>query len=322
MHPFHVLALSGGGYRGLYAATILAELETKLGYPLGRRFDLICGTSVGGILALGLALEIPANKLQQLFLANGDRIFRRRWLWGGLFLLARHPNAGLKTVLEEIFGDATLGELQHRVLIPAVNYSTGLAQMFKTPHHPRLETDHAMRLVDVAMATSAAPTYLPIYGLPQGKFVDGGLIANSPGLLGLHEAVHFLDAAPGQIRLTRIGTMSQGRTICGNSWLDRGFLLWRSKLFDLTISAQESVADAMLRHSLGDRYFVIDDHIDPDQAKDVAKLDQVSRRATDTLVTRGLQRAKCTLGDPKFTPFREHMAQPTIFHHGPRKAAA
>jgi hypothetical protein len=322
MHPFHVLALSGGGYRGLYTATILAELEAKLGGPLARRFDLICGTSVGGILAMGLALEIPARKLQELFLVNGGRIFRRRWLGGGLFLLARHPNAGLKAVIGDIFDEATLGQLQHRVLIPTVNYSTGLAQMFKTSHHPTFETDHEMRLVDVAMATSAAPTYLPIYGLPQGKFVDGGLIANSPGLLGLHEAVHFIGADPEQIRLTRIGTMSQGRTIRGDSWLDRGFLMWRSKLFDLTISAQESVADAMLRHSLGDRYFVIDDNIDPDQAKDVAKLDKVSRRATDTLVTRGLQRAKCALGDTKFTPFREHMAEPAIFHHGPRKAAA
>lgn len=64
--PLHVLALSGGGYRGLYTATVLAELEQVLGRPIAQHFDLICGTSAGGMLALGLANEIPASELKDL----------------------------------------------------------------------------------------------------------------------------------------------------------------------------------------------------------------------------------------------------------------
>ena len=69
---YHVLALSGGGYRGLYTATVLAELETVLGRPIASHFDLICGTSAGGMLALGLAAEIPAIELKALFEERGQ----------------------------------------------------------------------------------------------------------------------------------------------------------------------------------------------------------------------------------------------------------
>ena len=87
---YHVLALSGGGYRGLYTATVLAELEAVLGRPIASHFDLICGTSAGGMLALGLAAEIPAIELKALFEGQGSRIFGCRslarrllgfWLW-------------------------------------------------------------------------------------------------------------------------------------------------------------------------------------------------------------------------------------------------
>ena len=72
---YHVLALSGGGYRGLYTATVLSELEAVLGRPIASHFDLICGTSAGGMLALGLAADIPAVELKALFEENGNRIF-------------------------------------------------------------------------------------------------------------------------------------------------------------------------------------------------------------------------------------------------------
>ena len=158
---YHVLALSGG-YRGLYTATVLAELEAVLGRPIASHFDLICGTSAGGMLALGLAAEIPASELKALFEDEGSRIFgcrslSRRLL--GFWLTAKHDSAGLREVLTERFQGTTVGDLKHRVLVPAVNYSTGRGQFFKTPHHPSFEFDHRMKIVDVALATAAAPVY-------------------------------------------------------------------------------------------------------------------------------------------------------------------
>lgn len=320
---YHVLALSGGGFRGLYTATILAELESVLGRPIASHFDLICGTSAGGMLALGLAAEIPANELKALFEENGNRIFGCRSLSRrilGFWLTAKHDSTGLREVLTERFQGATIGDLKHRVLVPAVNYSTGRGQFFKTPHHPSFELDHSMKVVDVALATAAAPVYFPLERNSRGVFADGGLVGNAPGLFGLHEVKTFL--APNQdvlIRVLAIGTMTIGATVRGGASLDRGFGKWRGGLFDLVISAQESSVDYMLRQALGNNYFQIDDKATPDQSKDVKALDRVSVGATNTLKDRGKHAAQRALGHPLFYPFRMHQAHAPIFYHGPNK---
>lgn len=324
---YHVLALSGGGYRALYSATILADLEAALGgTPLARKFDLICGTSAGGLLALGLANEIPAIRLQETFEKDGSKIFGRRSLWRralGFWLRAKHSNDGLRKVLDELFGDKIIGDLKHRVLIPAVNYSTGQGQFFKTPHHPTFELDYKMRIVDAAMATAAAPVYFPLVRNSRGVFVDGGLVGNSPGLFGLHEIQTFIadKTKPFRIRVLSIGTMTIGATIRGDSNLDQGILRWKGGLFDLVISAQESSVNYMLKHMLNDDYFKIDDQVTPDQSIDVKALDVVSAASTNTLRDRGKSAAQRTLGDLKFAPFRSHLPSIAHFYHGKHKNA-
>jgi len=320
---YHVLALSGGGYRSLYTATVLSELESALGQPIASHFDLICGTSAGGMLALGLAANIPAVELKALFEEEGNRIFGCRSLMRrmfGFWLTAKHASTGLRDVLNERFQDMTIGDLKHRVLIPTVNYSTGRGQFFKTPHHPSFELDHRMKLVDIALATAAAPVYFPLSRNERGVFADGGLVGNAPGLFGLHEVKTFL--APNQqvkVRVLAIGTMTIGSTVRGGANLDRGFGKWRGSLFDLVISAQESSVDYMLRQSLGENYYQIDDKATPDQSKDVKSLDYVSVGSTNTLKDRGVHAAQRALGDPLFKPFRAHQASAATFYHGTNK---
>lgn len=320
---YHVLALSGGGYRGLYTATVLSELEAALGRPIASHFDLICGTSAGGMLALGLAAEIPASELKALFVEKGNRIFGCRTLLRrllGFHLTAKHSADGLEAVLTERFQAKTVGDLKHRVLVPAVNYSTGRGQFFKTPHHPTFELDHRMTLVDVALATAAAPVYFPLSRNDRGVFADGGLVGNAPGLFGLHEVRTFLESGQqAKIRVLAIGTMTIGATVRGAASLDRGYLKWRGSLFDLVISAQESSVDYMLRQSLGDDYLPIDDKVTPEQSRDVDALDRVSVGSMNTLRDRGTHAAQRTLGDVKFVPFRNHTAKPATFFHGPNK---
>lgn len=320
---YHVLALSGGGYRSLYTATVLAELEAVLGHPIASHFDLICGTSAGGMLALGLAADIPAQELKLLLENEGSRIFgcrnlRRRLL--GFWLTAKHDSTGLRKVLTDRFKDSVIGDLKHRVLIPTVNYSTGRGQFFKTPHHPSFEIDHRMKIVDVALATAAAPVYFPLARNDSGVFADGGLVGNAPGLFGLHEVQTYIaKGREARIRVLSIGTMTIGATVRGGDNLDRGFGKWRGGLFDLVISAQESSVDYMLRQSLGSNYYQIDDQVTPDQSRDVKALDQVSIGATNTLKDRGKHAAQRALGNPLFQPFREHQAIAPTFYHGPNK---
>lgn len=320
---YHVLALSGGGYRGLYTASILAALEENLGRPIASHFDLICGTSAGGMLALGLASEIPAQELKAMFENEGKRIFGERSILRkllGFWFTAKHDSLGLRSVLTDRFQDSTIGDLKHRVLIPAVNYSTGRGQFFKTPHHPSFELDHRMKIVDVAMATAAAPVYFPLARNNRGVFADGGLVGNAPGLFGLHEINTFLEPnRKVRVRVLAIGTMTVGATVRGGASLDQGFGRWRGGLFDLVISAQESSVDYMLRQLLRDDYYHIDDQVTPDQSRDVKSLDSVTIGATNTLRDRGNHAAQRTLGDPTFNPFREHIAASPTFYHGPNQ---
>ncbi len=323
--PFHVLALSGGGFRGLYTATVLKHLEERLGMPLAKRFDLICGTSAGGLLALGLAAEIPTIQLQAMFEHHGNRIFGQptalRRLLRPIFKAKYSPD-GLKAVLTENFGELTLGDLKHRVLIPTVNYSKGNGQFFKTPHSPRFFMDYKHKLVDIGLATAAAPTYFPMHTIgEEGVFADGGLVGNSPGFFGLHEAHHALGVPRGQgnVRVLAIGTMTLGATKSGGSGLDWGIKQWGARIFDLVISSQEHSVDAMLSHLLGEDYVRIDDPATPDQSKDIASLDVVSPAAIEVLKSRGTQAARRAFGDNALTPFLNHTAAAPVFFHGPNK---
>jgi uncharacterized protein len=322
---FQILSLSGGGYRGLYTATILADLEQSIGRPLARCFDLIAGTSVGGILALGLALEIPASRLAGLFADHGTEIFRRqRSLFG--FLKAKYGSIHLQNLLAqpEIFGTRLLGSSRHRVVVPAINYSSGLPVVFKTAHHPTLVTDHARLVTDIALATSAAPFYFRRHWLEHNQYVDGGLFANAPGLVALHEAEQFLSTDKEEVYLLSIGTMTSRFTVNPQRSVDGGILDWgrgsplkaAQRLFGITISVQESLTDSILQHRLKQaRYVKLDDVLTPDRA-DAVRLDKIDAAAREVLIGSGKERAKHALGDPRVIAILDHVAPSAGFYHG------
>ena len=143
-NEFRILALSGGGYLGLYTAIVLAQIEQRLGEPLGRRFDLIAGTSVGGILAMAVAFELPLSVIVDLFKNRGEQVFSGRGLPSGtvtrLLDLTRsvtgpkYDGQVLRDELQRHFGDATLADARHALVIPAVDVTRSVTKVFKTPH--------------------------------------------------------------------------------------------------------------------------------------------------------------------------------------------
>jgi patatin-like phospholipase/acyl hydrolase len=170
---FQILSLSGGGYLGLYTIAVLEKLEEQTERPVASHFDLIAGTSIGGILALALAAEIPAKQIRIAFENNGAKIFSSRAApktkFGEFFDFFRsirsskYDSGPLRDTITEILGkDTLLGDLRHPVIVPSVNLTKGKPQVFKTDHHPDFRIDHSRSAIDVALATSAAPTYFPI----------------------------------------------------------------------------------------------------------------------------------------------------------------
>lgn len=268
--PFRILALAGGGYLGLYTASVLAKLEARAGRPLGHCFDLIAGTSVGGILALGLAYEIPVEKIRRLFVERGPRIFSARPLATGsigrLVDLTRsvwgpkYSGTALRKALAEHLGDLTLGQARHALVVPALDVERCMTKIFKTPHGERSRGDEAVRAVDVAMATCAAPSYFPAVRVGERLYADGGIFAVAPDLVALHEAEQFLGIDVRDVAMLSIGTATLGYAPVEPIAPDDGAIAWLSegRLVLTMVSVQQQHVQAMAMDRLGDRHVHLD----------------------------------------------------------------
>lgn len=242
---FRILSLDGGGIKGAFTASVLAQLEEDTQCAAVEHFDLITGTSTGGIIAIGLGLGIPARDILTFYRTRGPDIFPGTSLVGRiggslrqLFRL-KHSHAVLREELVNIFGTRRFGESRCRLLIPTYDAIGGRIFLMKTAHHERFRYDIDAPAVDVALATSAAPTYFAAAPFPthQGaSYVDGGVWANCPALAGVVEAVSFLQAPLQEIDLLSIGTTTQPFNIAQHR--DSGIAEWNAGLIELLFEAQ------------------------------------------------------------------------------------
>jgi len=323
---FQILCLSGGGYLGLYSVAVLAAIEEETGRPIAESFDLIAGTSVGGIVALGLAAGASAADILRAFLSGGDNIFSDRPPPGAimekiqLLMSARHAKfrqEPLRKTIEAIVGnDRIIGSLGKRVMIPAVNLSKGQPQVFKTAHHPSFKRDWRLPIVDVALATSAAPTYFPIHRIGGEMFADGGLYANSPDQLAVHEAEYFLEQKLADIRVLSIGTTSANFSFSNAVGHDLGWMGWMSeqRLTSAMIASQQLNIDYVMRHRLGPSYVRIDRVQSKEQERQLS-LDVASPAAKSDLLALAEASAREHLPHPDLEAILAHKAPPATFHN-------
>jgi patatin-like phospholipase/acyl hydrolase len=317
---FRILALSGGGYRGLFTATILEGLEKEARRPLAQCFDLICGTSIGGIVALALAHEVPMTDLVSLFETRGDDIFSKRLnkqLWRALTGRSLYDGKALQAAVRDLFQDATVGDLRHRVIIPAINYTKGEGQMFKTPHHPTFKTDWQYRIADVALATSAAPIFLPLYSFNRWRFIDGGLYGNAPSMFGVHEAESFLDQDIKNVYVLAVGTAASRPSDDIKKRGDWGPQKFR-EVIEVSMAAQEGSVGRIMQHRLKQRLFTIDRNLTDHQARNVG-LDLTDKAARETLTGAALIALQEAVGKPELNGFMTHQPEPAKFYYGPNK---
>jgi uncharacterized protein len=323
--PFQILSLNGGGYLGLYTITVLSELERRVKRPIVSCFDLLVGTSIGGIIALGLAADKSTCQIKAAFEQNGASIFssRRapRTRFGEVvdffrsFGSAKYRSEPLRRTIIQILGEDTLiGDLKHPVVVPAVNLTRGKPQMFKTDHHPDFQTDHLRKVVDVALAASAAPTYFPVATIGDEMFVDGGLFANSPDLVALHEAEYFFHTKLEDIFILSIGTTTSRFSFSHARGLDLGTLGWARSFAQVLLSAQQLDVDYILRHKLGERYLRVDAEQSKEQERDLG-LDVATEAAQRTI--RGLAQATVqdVLNNSMLNQILSRKADAPVFYH-------
>lgn len=222
-----ILSIDGGGIKGTTPAAFLAGLEEDLGEPIGRYFDLIAGTSTGGIIALGLGLGRTAKELLELYERRGPVIFgqdnaddeapswmRKAWrtltATGWHAIGAKHDAAILARELRAVLNDDLIGQAQTRLVIPAWDADLRSPYIYKTAHHTRLQTDYRKTALDAALATAAAPTYFKRHRtVDEIGLTDGGTWANNPTAIAVVEAITLLGWHPSDLRILSLGCQDE-----------------------------------------------------------------------------------------------------------------
>ncbi len=260
-----ILAIDGGGIRGVVPAMVLAEIEERTGRRVSELFDLVAGTSTGGILGLGLAVagenggpRWRAADMVGLYEAEGPRIFSESVLHeiasvGGV-LEERYPAGPLEDALKRYLGDAPLSAALVDVLVPAYEIERRIPFFFKSSR-ARSDPDYDFPMWQVARATAAAPTYFPPERIdvepPADYFalVDGGTFANNPAMCAYAESRR--DGADPDIVLVSLGTGDLRRPIPLADAEGWGILGWARPLLQIVFDGVSLTIDFQLEQLLG-----------------------------------------------------------------------
>ncbi|SNR88000.1 CBASS cGAMP-activated phospholipase [Hymenobacter mucosus] len=325
---FKILCIDGGGIKGLYSATILQHLEEQFDCCISDRFDMLCGTSTGGLIALALSLRIPAAEIVQFYREEGANIFpqytKSRWIhrfisgfkqitWNGKF-----SDEPLKKALQKVFGEKVLGQSENLLCIPSYTITDARPWIFKFDHtEGKLNRDNGIRYVDVALATSAAPTYFPVAENPDyhnKQFIDGGVWANNPTLVGFLEALTYFVGKDKEFKKLSILSVSSltltGGTRTGKK-RNRSFFGWRDSLFETSMTGQSHFTDHFMTkmnevNDVDVNYLRIPSpDISHEQAGQV-QLDVATENALDLLAGKGDDQGQRFRKDPRIAEFFAH----------------
>lgn len=293
---FRILSLDGGGVRGYLSALILKNLEDYLNNmnqeskPIGERFDLIAGTSTGGIIALALALGESASEVVRYYEDDIPKIFggskedcwpwfNQKWRSMRSWVRPKYHSEPLIQTLTKFFENKTLKDVQTTdVCIAAIALQNAKPRFYKTDYAARNKGRMDEKLADIAFATAAAPTYFKPHSMKHStNLIDGGLFANNPAMVALVESFQFegeskrgtrsLKKEKGsfikaiqdnEIVMISIGTGEQG---CMPYDLDKlkngGLSRWTLPIIQIVLESQSQAVHFQMNFLLGGNYLRI-----------------------------------------------------------------
>ena len=307
-----ILTIDGGGINGAFPASFLATVEDSIGENIANYFDLIVGTSTGGIIALGLGLGLSAKEILTFYEEHGPSIFSGnrsfRWLrWWGT---TKYSDVPLKTALETCFGDKKLGDSTKRLVIPSLNLENGEVHIYKTAHHCRLERDYKEKVVDVALATASAPTYFPTHRSTTGvPLIDGGMWANNPVGVSVVEAITLLDWPRNSLKVLSLGCTTEPLDVNLARRIPLGKSYWVSKLINVFMHAQSHASLGTAQLLAGHNNII---RIDQDVSQGKFDLDRT--KEIDSLKGLGDFKARQVLGELREFFLGDHAEQFVPFH--------
>jgi len=259
-----VLSLDGGGIRGIVPGVVLSEIERRMGGKrIAQLFDLIAGTSTGGILGLGCAVpgedgETPrykAEDLLKLYTDHGEKLFTREF-WDDVasahgLIRPKYKAGPIEELLKEYFGDAMMSHGLTELAVTSYDMYASRPFFFKR-RYPLENVAWDCEMWKAARATSAAPTYFPALQLDpfptkppepadtEHQLVDGGVFVNSPAVCAFVEALELWGSDTDMV-VCSIGTGNK-RMRAHDGIAEWGLLAWAPAILDTVF---DGVADAV-----------------------------------------------------------------------------
>jgi patatin-like phospholipase/acyl hydrolase len=289
MKKVRILSIDGGGIRGIIPGIILAALEDELKIQTGKKdasiasyFDLVSGTSTGGILTCALLLPAKKGSLQpkfsameavKIYLNRGDEIFKvpfwKKVQSKGGITDEKYPASELEEALQDYFGSLALSDLLRPSLISSYDIRNANPFFFKS-HKAKKDFNYDFEVKDVARATSAAPTYFECarvksFGNEAFPLIDGGVFVNNPSLCAYSEArtMTFEELKgkdhPGKkahpkaedMIIVSLGTASSATYYSYHDAKDWGMIGWIKPLIDIMMSGVSETVHYQLEQIFG-----------------------------------------------------------------------
>lgn len=259
-----ILSIDGGGVRGIIPLHILVEIERQTGKKCADMFDMISGNSIGGIISLLLTTpdenkktKYSAEDILSFFKEHGPVLFTRyhiqRYLPFLSFFQEKYDTQHFIKLSKKFYGDELISDATTEILIPSFELEADEPFFFKR-WEARKDPYKNFKLLDAAMATSAAPTFVKPYiiekpldpDIKHYAFVDGGVVANNPAMCAYAEAkVLFPDAT--NFLIVSLGTGNDTAKILLEKIKNWGTSQWLIPIFDLILGGQADVVDHQLK---------------------------------------------------------------------------
>lgn len=290
--PYRILSLSGGGYRALFTAQLLARIEAMpefAGLPIGQRFDMIAGTSAGGLIAVALALGEPAQKIVDVLEKHGPQIFHHIYFKRLAKLFGREVYSvePLERAVKACIGSRAtqpFTSIRKSVMLTTVSWTAGKLILLRSGALSPVTNPKTCSILDATCATAAAPAHFPARKIDDDWYVDGGLVANCPDLHALQEATQ----SGRNITMLSIGTAGVTQASSPDRLPHRG-MTWAKPALDLGIHAQELLAQEACAMQLQERYLHLNKRPGVDQ-RELRDLDLANPATTGILKNLANQR--------------------------------
>lgn len=241
MKNYNILSLDGGGIRGLILLKQIIKLEKIIGKPLNQHFNLISGTSTGGIIAVLLSLGYSAEELLKIYTIHGEKIFNKQFLRFGFFR-PKYNDKYFNKIIKDYVGDKMLKDIPNDLIVISYDADSKEKIIFKS-RKAKVNDNYNYSLFDVIRSTASAPTFFKphLVNKTNHHYVDGGLVINNPSMVSWVEALNYEDA-PEKINIISFSTGTKKHSISKNI-LRGGILKWASPTVDILLAEQSRTTD-------------------------------------------------------------------------------